>query len=200
MSSYRRIDSSLIFFDVSLHNCTISSFDTVLLELLCKVSVGSVLLADKKCPCCVLVDPVHDSGAQNAIDPGEMLTAVRHDCIDQSSLHMSGTWMHDHILWLIYHHQPFILIQDIKRDLFRFDIERLHIRHLKCHLVTRLRLIICLYYFAIYRNHLVFEKFLQIRSGKVQAYIRKIAVNTDAGFFHIHFKIYCFHRLFILYL
>ena len=61
--SDRSVHRSFVFLKIPLHNCTVSSLNTVFLELLCKVSVGSVFFTDKKCPCRILVDSVHDSGS-----------------------------------------------------------------------------------------------------------------------------------------
>ena len=128
MTPDRCVYSPFIFFDISLNNCTISSFNTVFLKLFCKVSVHHIILTDQKSPRSVFIDTMNDTRTHNSIDSGEIISTMCHYSINQRSLHMSCTWMYDHVFRLIYNHKPLILIQNIQRNVLRLYIRCLQIR------------------------------------------------------------------------
>ena len=92
---------------------------------------------------------------------------------------MTGTWMHNHSLRLIYHHQIFILIKDVQWNILRKNIRLCQLRNGNKDLILLLYLIICLYRNPIYGNFLVLQQFLYIRSGKICIFFCKITVDPN---------------------
>ena len=95
---------------------------------------------------------------------------------------MTGTWMHNHSLRLIYHHQIFILIKDVQWNILRKNIRLCQLRNGKKDLILLLYLIIGLYLNPIYGYFLVLQQFLYIRSGKICIFFCKITVDPKPTF------------------
>lgn len=83
ISSQRFIDSEFIFGDVVIQYGKIATDNTVLLQLCGYAVVCGVVLTDNDAPCCISVDPMDDARAHNAVDPGQTVAAVIHNCIDK---------------------------------------------------------------------------------------------------------------------
>ena len=70
--------------------------------------------------------------------------------------------MNYHALWLIYYKKVIILVQNIKRNCFRFNIQRLHIRNFQAYFCFRLDFVIGFYRLSINKNSLFLQKLLKI--------------------------------------
>ena len=70
MTADRCIDSSFIFFEVSLHNRAITAFDAVFLELFGKVTVYDIIFADQKRTGGIFVNSVYNTWAKHSVNTG----------------------------------------------------------------------------------------------------------------------------------
>ena len=61
----------------------------------------------------VPVDAVNDAGTLLAADAGEGVPAVVQQGVDQRAVRMARRRMHHHALWLVYHNDALILIDDV---------------------------------------------------------------------------------------
>ena len=75
---------SLVLFQIPMDNCPVLSGNGMYRELFCEALVGEIALTDNQGTRCVHIDSVDDSGAQNAVDAGEISAAVIQNRIDQS--------------------------------------------------------------------------------------------------------------------
>ena len=58
----------------------------------------------------ILINAMHNSGAFLPVNAAQLVSAVKHQRIDQCAARMSGSRMHHHPLWLIHHDDIRILI------------------------------------------------------------------------------------------
>ena len=93
------------------------------LNLLLQVDVGSIVFGNDKQSACVLVQPVHDSGAQNAVDAGQILD-VEQQCVDQRVLVDIVCGVHSHALRFVDYNQTFVLVHNVQGDVLRRQVQR----------------------------------------------------------------------------
>ena len=94
----------------------------MLFKLVCKNLMSPVILAYEKRSCSVHIDPVDDSRAEHPVYAGKAAATVIEHCIYQCVAVMPGCRMYNHSFWLIYYKNIIILIQNIKRNIFSFNL------------------------------------------------------------------------------
>ena len=101
ISSDRTCHSAGILCKIADDDPTVSAVAGMVFDLLRDVYMRRICFTDNKRAGRILIDPVYDSGADNAVDPAELIPTVVHDGIHQRSAVMSGRRMDNHVLWLI---------------------------------------------------------------------------------------------------
>ena len=114
---------SLVLFQIPMDNCPVLSGNGMYRELLCEALAGEIALTDNQGTRCVHIDSVDDSGAQNAVDAGEISAAVIQNRIAQCSAAVACRRMYDHPLGLIDDQKIIILVQNIKRNVFWLHVQ-----------------------------------------------------------------------------
>ena len=95
----------------------------MLFELLRQIFVRPVIFTDKQGTCCIPVNSVDDTGAQNAVYPGKLIPAVIHQGVHKRVAVMSGSGMHDHAFRFVYNQDVRILVQNVERNILRFNMD-----------------------------------------------------------------------------
>ena len=128
MPSDRSVDHTFIQAQIAVNNGPVAPVDGMVLQLLTETVVCRIGLGDHQGSGGVPVDPVYDSGPQHSIDPGQAVFAVVHEGIHQGITVMAGCRVHNHPFWLVYYDQVCVFIQDIQRDILRFDRDLFRLR------------------------------------------------------------------------
>ena len=98
---------------------------------------------------------MYNTGTQNTVDTGKFAAAMIHQSIDQGSAVMPRGRMNHHSLGFVYYDHILVLIEDLQRNIFRFDI-RLHgFRQFEFHNLIRLYPVTSLYRNAVYGNCII---------------------------------------------
>ena len=118
--------------------------------------MGGVIFTDDDGAGRILIDSVDDSGAQNAVDAGEISAAVIQNRIDQCSAAVACRRMYDHPLWLIDDQKIIILVQNIKRNVFWLHVQFFRFRQKHQNGITGGNLAACFLRFSVDRNLSVF--------------------------------------------
>ena len=63
-----------------------------------------------------LVEPVHNAGALDPADAGQLTLTVMQKRIDERARPAARGGMHRHASWLVDHNQVCVLVQDVERD------------------------------------------------------------------------------------
>ena len=178
MTSDRTFYGSLVLFQISLYNCTMTSPDTVAFQLFCQIPVGRIVLAHQKRTGSIFINSVDNSRSHHPVDPGKAVTTMGHNRIYQCSLIMPGSRMYHHSFGLINDQHIFILIKNIQRNILRNNIRFTGIRNLQMNSVVFPDLIIGFGSLIPNCNLSIFQKFLNERPGKTAVFFCKIAVDS----------------------
>ena len=81
MTADRGVHCAAVFAEISQYDRPVSAVDRMLFELLRQIFVRPVIFTDKQGTCCIPVNSVDDTGAQNAVYPGKLIPAVIHQGI-----------------------------------------------------------------------------------------------------------------------
>ena len=147
---------SLVLFQIPMDNCPVLSGNGMYRELFCEALVGEIALTDNQGTRCVHIDSVDDSGAQNAVDAGEISATVIQNRIDQCSAAVACRRMYDHPLGLIDDQKIIILVQNIKRNVFWLHVQFFRFRQKHQNGITGGNLTACFLRFSVDRNLSVF--------------------------------------------
>ena len=136
----------------------------MLLQLFGNFTVCVVILADDDGTGGIFIDAVYDSGTQDAIDAAQILSAVIQDCVHERSAPVPGSRMYDHSLGFVDDKNIAVLIKNIDRNIFRFDVRNNFIRKREINLIAlrHAQAVSCRP--AVQLHIPVLYKFLQIRS------------------------------------
>ena len=63
--------------------------------------MGNIVFTDDKGTCGIFIYPMHDTRAQNPVDAGKIIPAMKHYRIHKRAAVMSGCGMNYHPLWFI---------------------------------------------------------------------------------------------------
>ena len=161
------VDGAFLLIQLSETDGTVSSVDGMFLQLFCNAPVCFVIFAGNDRSSGILVDTMYNTGAQYSVDPGQIPATVIHQCINQSAAVMSRRRMHHHPLRLIHHDQIRILIQDIQRDVLRFNIRFHRFRHGENYFIITFDTTTSLYRRTVYQHISVFDQLLDKRTGQI---------------------------------
>ncbi len=131
-------------------------------ELISQSTMSDIVLTYDKSAGRVLIDAVDDPGTQDAVYAGKPFPAVIHQGIDQSVFIMTGSRMDYHILGFVDDQNIIVLINNIKRNVFRSDVRHGGIRKLESHHIFGRGFIICLDDFSVDGQTFIFNQFLYI--------------------------------------
>ena len=84
--------------------------------------MGFVIFGNDHDAAGILIQPVHDTGADHPVDARQVLT-VKQQRIDQRARIMPRRRMHHHAPGFIEHDHIFIFIDDIQRNVFRLRFQ-----------------------------------------------------------------------------
>ena len=129
------LHKALILCKAAVHDGAIRALHTVHRHLLGKADVRCIVLCHHQQSAGVLIDAVHDAGANLPADAGQAALAMPQQGIDQGAVRVAGGRVHHHALGLVDHQQVGVLIHDIQRDLLRNGLDGLCVRDLQQHSV-----------------------------------------------------------------
>ena len=167
-------------------------------HLLRQADVGSIILGHHQQAAGVLVDAVHDAGADLAADTGQAAPAMPQQGVDQGAVRVAGGRVHHHALGLVDHQQVGVLIHDIQRDLLRNGLDGLCVRDLQQHGVPCFQLETFGHGLAVALHMAVSYQCLQRRAGQASVLTAEEAVNALARRLLLHHKFTLFHGLRLL--
>ena len=81
MAADGRVYRSLVLLQIAADQGTVAPGDRMLLQLSGQRVVGAVIFTGNQNSCGIPVYPVHDAGAQNSIDSGQLSLAVKQERI-----------------------------------------------------------------------------------------------------------------------
>jgi hypothetical protein len=116
VSTYRLLDPPFAIAQATPDEGHIAPVDRSGLQLLRQSSVRSIVLGNHQKSGGILVESMHDSGANDPIDTRQMVAVSKH-CVDKCSCTNWTSRVDNHPRGLVYHEQVFILIKNIQRDL-----------------------------------------------------------------------------------
>lgn len=170
---------SLVLFQIPMDNCPVLSGNGMYRELFCEALVGEIALTDNQGTRCVHIDSVDDSGAQNAVDAGEISAAVIQNRIDQCSAAVACRRMYDHPLGLIDDQKIIILVQNIKRNVFWLHVQFFRFRQKHQNGITGGNLTACFLRFPLIETFPSFKSFCR----KEREQSEKMRPGTDQSVF-----------------
>ena len=168
----------LVLFYHAVYDGTVTPVQGMCLQLLRYPPVCRVVFTDNEGTSRVPVDPVHDSRAQNAVNPGKLPLAVIQGRVDQRPAVMSGRRMHHHPFGFINHKYVGVLVEHGKRYIFRLYGRFHRLRNLETHLVVHTQPVIRLAGQTAHHDLPLLDTLLNIRTGKVRNRVAKPLVKT----------------------
>ena len=167
MASDGEIDCSLGMTGSPSDNGKIGFFHQSVGKLLGECGVRLVVFCHDDAATGLLVETVNDTGAMLFRAAGEDAAMVQ-ECIDESSLLMTGSDVDDHAGWFVDDDEVFILVQDFQRDIFRARSERRLGRFfLDDKDIPRLHFVIIAHGIAPQRDAARFDECLELGAGKL---------------------------------
>ena len=147
-------------------------------------------------PAGVAVDAVNDAGTNNTVDAGELVTAVIQQRMHQRSGGMAGCGVHHHALGFIHHQQVGVLIDDIQRNVLRFQRQRLRFRQGDLDDIAATLAVVFGNRRSVHQHRLLFHAQLHCRTCHLQITLRcgKPLVQTFAGELLRYRKSYMFRH------
>lgn len=127
MSSDRDANGAGIGGKVSDGDCVIRACEGMVLELSCEGMMSAVIFCDDEEAAGIAIDTVNDSGAQDAINTGEGVTAMGEEGVHEGTVGVTWGGMDDHTGWFIHDEEVSIFEDDIERDFLGEDLKWLWI-------------------------------------------------------------------------
>ena len=116
----------------------------MILQLAGQHIVGKIVLGNSQKSGSILVDAMHDSGAQFAVDTGKVIAHGMEQTVDQRIVLMSRRRMHHQTLGLVDHQNILILVDDVQRHFRGFDVHFLGLGDGILHRITDIQFVIFL--------------------------------------------------------
>ncbi len=117
MTADGRLDASLVVTRGPEDEGEVDPLDGMFTELTGESVVGSVVFGGNENSGSVLIDPMHDAGAQTPTN-ARKVAAVPEKCVDQRSSGCAGPRMNRHAGRLVYDDDVAVLMEDCQRDFF----------------------------------------------------------------------------------
>ena len=111
------------------------------------------------------VNAVHDSRADHTIDGGELSPAMPQQGIYQGAIGIARRRMHHHTLWLVYHNDALVLIDDVHRNILRNCCQLHRVRNENCQLLPCFQPGIFLHWLAVHGHQTIGNQRLNLGSG-----------------------------------
>ena len=105
------------------HNRLITAKRSVRSYLRSKALVRGIIFRHDKQTARVLVDAMHDARPMLTVDAGQTIATMIHQRINQCARPVTWCGMNHHTAWLVDHNQVSVLIDYIKRYVFRRQID-----------------------------------------------------------------------------
>ena len=157
-------------------------------QLLRKKTMRFICLCRHENAGCVLVDPMDDSRPRDAIDAGQVATAVIQQCIHKCPVRMPRSRMHDHVLRLVDNNDITVFIQNIKRNVLWNNLWFHSFRNLKFNRVAGIYHVFGTRRTPVQQNIFIFDQFLKKCAGILGNFISKILVQPRSSVFCVHSK------------
>ena len=141
--------------------------------------MGFVIFGNDHDAAGILIQPVHDAGADHPVDARQVLT-VKQQRIDQRARIMSRRRMHYHASGFIEHDHIFIFIDDIQRNVFRLRLQRNRPGQYDLKYISRFNFIIRLDQLASFTDAPFVQQNLDMGTGALQ-HIRKKYISPFPG-------------------
>ena len=135
MSRDGRVDLTLVTLHDAVDQRDVRLLDASLLELGRETAVRGVGIGHDHQARGVLVQPVHDAGAQGAAD-ARQVRHHRQQGVDQRAVRVAGTRMHRQARGLVDHQELRVLVDDRDGNVLRNHIQRDRRRHGHDHIVA----------------------------------------------------------------
>ena len=129
----------------------------------------------------VLINAVHDARPVFAVDAGQAVPAVIHQCIDQRAAPVSRRGMHDHAARLVDHNDVAVLEHNVQRNVFRNDIHLAQVGQTDRDLLASIQFVILFQRFTVRGNRLLRQQILGSRPRQPFNLLRQPAVDPLAG-------------------
>lgn len=94
----------------------ISALDSVIGELLGEATHGALVFCRYEKSARILVEAVNDAWSRHSADTGERRTAMGDECVDEGSVRISRSRMHDETGRLFDDDEVFVFVYHVKRD------------------------------------------------------------------------------------
>ena len=159
----------------------------MLLDLLRDIHMCRIVFADDQCTGRVHIDSVYDSRTDLSVDSGETVCTMIHNGIYQRTTIMSGRRVNHHSLRFVNDQYVRILIQNVQRNVLRFDFYRLWCRNGCTYLVSTFYNKTGFYHrLSIYFNFSALYQLLQETSGLIRINLCQKFIQPHSGLAFLH--------------
>ena len=193
MPAYRRIYRSAVLLYVSAYNSLILPCKAVLLYLLRKQSVRKVILSNYQQTARVLIYTVYYSRTEYPVYSRKRISAVIQQGIYKSTVGISRRRMYYHSSRLIHNKKVAVLINYIKRYIFRQSFRRYGFGYSQYYPVALSELHVLLRHFTVDCDHFIIYQLLHCRTCKLTVKLRKILVYPHSRILFACFIFPVFH-------
>ena len=125
----------------------------------------------------VLVDAVHNAGADCSADARELPRTVIQQRVDQRAVRIAGRRMNHHSLWLVHHQQERVLVDNFQRNVLGYRFNGLRVGQNNLHHHPRHSLLFFVDRPSAGRHLSVLHQGLDLTAGKIPADFRQPAVH-----------------------
>src|SRR5699024_1617567 len=189
----RRFDCSFVMGDYTMDQRGISARHGLIHKLIDKGPVRHVVFGHHEQPACILVDPVHYTGPQFAVDAGQVVQLM-HQTVDECAGSVAGGGVHHHAAPLVHNGHMVVFMNDIKTEVFGDDVTFNKLTLVHFHQIIRLHLVIRLHSAAVNQYYAFFDTPLHVAAGCIRHDFSKETVDPETVLCLCHFNfLHLFH-------
>ena len=124
--------------------------------------MGAVIFTHDQRTGGIHVNAVDNAGSDNAVDAGQIVTAVEHQCIHKGPAVVTRRRVHYHALWLVDNDDVLILVQDVQRNVLNGYFRLFQLGDSHFYTVIKTKPVIGFYRLSIDFYQIVFDQFLDM--------------------------------------
>ena len=155
--------------------------------------VGGVRFCNDQKAAGILINAMHNAGADGPADAGQPPRTVPQQCIDHGAVRVAGRRVHHHAFGLVDHQQAVILIHNVQRNVLGLGFDGLRVRQGEQNRLPGFQLILFVQGAAVAGHTARFDQVLQLAAGKIRALFRQPAIQPQANAFRRKGQFTLFH-------
>src|SRR5574344_119868 len=128
-SSYRRVYCSFVRSDNTVNQSSVLSYDLVPRQHVSKLQMSLIILAGQHNTGGILVNTMNNSRSDNAVDIGQLISAVSQKSVDKCPFVVTCGGVNNHSLRLVDDKNITVFVENIQRNILRSVVHNLRLRY-----------------------------------------------------------------------